>query len=425
MRKDRARKLLALLLLIVSPLRAAANGFGLASQDAFATGRGEAFAATADNPSAIFYNPAGITQLEGQNFRAGIYGIYLNQSFVPPTNAPNHKTTYYNQDQYAGVPQFFYAYSPKDLPVSFGLGIYAPFGGNTTWSQNTGFRAVALNGSLTYVTINPVFAVQVSPDLSFAAGAMVNYGDITMEQGLLPYQYPFTNYFRFTGHGWSAGYNIGVLWRPYEKLRVGLNFRSSATVRMEGRTEFEQEPLPGLYPGTNRSAYADFKFPLTAVAGISYRPTPRWNLEFDANYTDWSSFGTVNIHQKNPPFPMQPITPVTLDWQESWMLEAGVTRYIGKYWHASAGYVFNQNSVPDAYYSPLVSDMDRHFFSVGLGMKARHIELDLAYQFGYGPTRTVTGSQPSSTPGLNAGQNADGKYEFFSSALMVTAGVHF
>ena len=58
-----------------------AGGFRLPDQDAFATARGEAFVATADNPSAIFYNPAGITQLEGGNVRGGLYGIYLDPTY--------------------------------------------------------------------------------------------------------------------------------------------------------------------------------------------------------------------------------------------------------------------------------------------------------------------------------------------------------
>ena len=45
-----------------------AGGFRLPDQDAFATARAEAFVATADNPSAIYYNPAGISQLEGNIF---------------------------------------------------------------------------------------------------------------------------------------------------------------------------------------------------------------------------------------------------------------------------------------------------------------------------------------------------------------------
>src|SRR6516225_12111353 len=70
-------------------------GFDLPDQDAFVIGRGMAFVATADNPSAIYYNPAGITQLEGNNLRAGIYGIDLNQTFVPTNGAPNAGNTYH------------------------------------------------------------------------------------------------------------------------------------------------------------------------------------------------------------------------------------------------------------------------------------------------------------------------------------------
>jgi long-chain fatty acid transport protein len=53
-------------------------GTRLASQDADAVARGEAFAATADNPSAVFYNPAGITQLDGVQVRMGTYAIALD-----------------------------------------------------------------------------------------------------------------------------------------------------------------------------------------------------------------------------------------------------------------------------------------------------------------------------------------------------------
>src|SRR5215831_5374988 len=55
--------------------------FGLGSrvpnQDPEAIGRANAFAATADNPSALYYNPAGITQLDGQNVQIGCL-LYMN-----------------------------------------------------------------------------------------------------------------------------------------------------------------------------------------------------------------------------------------------------------------------------------------------------------------------------------------------------------
>ena len=90
-------------------------------------------------------------------------------------------------------------------------------------------------------------------------------------------------------------------------------------------------------------------------------PRPKWNLEFDANYTDWSSFGNTTVYQQEPaPFGVLQNIPVTLDWQASWMYEFGATRYFDNGWHVSAGYVFNENSVPDAYYTPLAADLNRY-----------------------------------------------------------------
>ena len=66
---------LAALAVGLMPLAALGNGLRLPSQDAFAAARGEAFVATADNPSAIYYNPAGLAQLTGTQLRSGIYGL--------------------------------------------------------------------------------------------------------------------------------------------------------------------------------------------------------------------------------------------------------------------------------------------------------------------------------------------------------------
>jgi long-chain fatty acid transport protein len=423
MNRRNASRLLPIILWGVSVLNVSANGFRLASQDGFASARGEAFVATADNASAIYYNPAGITQLDGNNVRGGIYGIYLNQTFKPTNGAPNAGNTYHNSDDLAAVPQVFYVYTPKGSPASLGFGLYAPYGGKTDWPQDTGFRAVAVQGSLEYLRINPVLALKLAPNLSIGAGVMVDYGKIYLQQGLLANAQPFANFFQFQGDGWTAGYNLGALWQPCETVSIGGTFRSATTINMKGNTEFQQQPI---LPETQIAANAKFKFPITAVVGLSYRPTPKWNLEFDADYTDWGSFGIVTIsQQQTPPFPVEQNIPVTLDWQPSWMYEFGVTRYFDDGWHVSGGYVYNRASVPDAFYSPLAADMDRHFFAIGAGRNGKRFDFDVTYQFGYGPPHTVTGSTPPSQPGLNAGQTADGTYKFLSQAVLMTVGMHF
>ena len=118
---------------------------------------------------------------------------------------------------------------------------------------------------------------------------------------------------------------------------------------------------------------------------------------------------------------------VNLDWQASWMYEFGVTRYFENGWHVSGGYVFNQNSVPDTYYSPLVSDLNRNFFSLGTGFNGKRFNFDIAYQLGFAFKRDVTGSKPpvNAISGSNGGHPADGTYSFSSSAIIATVGINF
>ena len=395
-----------------------ATGFDLPDQDAFAVSRGMAFVATADNPSAIYYNPAGITQMSGQNVRGGIYGLHLGATYRSPAGG-----SYENTNPWHAIPQFFYTYMPEKLPVAFGLGIFSPFGLSMNWPQDTGFRTVATKGSLTYFTVNPVVAWQVLPKLSVAAGLTANYAETDLRQGLVWPTQP-TDEFRFKGSAWDLGYNLGVLWKPWEKISLGATFRSTTTMDLKGRTEFFNTtaygPVPA-FPTQRVDATTRFPFPLKVISGISYRPTPNWNLEFNADFTGWSRLRTVEIQQAQAFPPLLPqAVPLTLNWESSWYYEFGVTRNLANGWQVSAGYIYNENSVPDAHYTPLVADLDRHFLSIGTGHKGEHLTIDLAYQFGYGPTRPVVGSAPS-----GVGQTADGKYEFLSHALMLSLGWHF
>jgi long-chain fatty acid transport protein len=403
-----------------------ATGFRLPDQDAFATARGEAFSATADNASAVYYNPAGLTQLDGHNLRGGVYGLYYNPQYTSPTTGRHFDGEF---DAFA-IPQLFYSYTFDNIPLALGVGLYSPYGLSARWSQETGFRTIATQGSVNCYTFNPTIAYQVLPNISVGAGLKVNYARTDLQQGLVWPTQP-NDLFRFQGDGWAASYDLGVLWAVHQKVSIGATFRSQTTVNVSGHTEYYNKVAfpPGVppqfqvpaFPQQKVAANADFNFPLDAVFAVSYRPTTNWNFEFDANYTDWSTLGTININQAQG-FPglIPQNVPLVLNWQASWYYEFGATRYLGKGWSVSAGYIFNENSVPDANYNPLVADLDRHFFSLGTGYKGEHFSFDAAYQFGYGPTRTVTGSAPSVT-----GQTADGNYKFLSHAVFLTVGWHF
>src|SRR6188472_416504 len=102
------------------PNEAHALGFRIPNQDAEATGRGNAFTATADNPSAIYYNPAGITQLEGTRALLGAYAISLEAKVdLDAPGGNNHFASTNDELQFA--PQLYLTYKPKSSRVAIGL----------------------------------------------------------------------------------------------------------------------------------------------------------------------------------------------------------------------------------------------------------------------------------------------------------------
>ena len=410
-------------LICFASVAAFANGMRLGSHDGFATARGEAFVATADNASAVYYNPAGISQLEGDQVRSGIYGIYYDPTFEPPSTAPNAGQTYHLKNNTAAAPQLFLTHQFDGTPVTFGFGSYAPYGGALEWPNDTGFYAVGTKSEVTYLRLSPVISVKVLPGLSIAGGAMVDYARLVLRQGLRATAQPLPNKFQFTGDGFAVGYNFGLLWQPIQEISVGFTYRSPTYFTLTGETEIERAPV---IPLADRDAEAKFVFPMTFAGGIAWKPTPQWNIEVDADYTDWSSLGRVTIrHYEIPLPPLQENYPFNLFWRPSWIYSAGITRYLEDGWHLSMGYSFNQSSVPDAYYTPLIADVDRHFITAGVGRQGRKYDFDVAYQFGYGSDHKVVGSTPSSSTGFFIPQTADGTYDFVSHAVLMTVGIRF
>ena len=452
-------------LLLLAPAMAFGLGSQIPDQDAAATARGDAFAATADNPSAIFYNPAGLTQMpDGLSSRSGLYGIWANESY-DPLHGQNgaHSSTAHEGLQ--TVPNFFLAYHPKGEAYTFGLGVYSPFGLKTEWPDDASFRKVGLYGSEEFIAINPTIAVQITRTLSFGAGLSVNYIDAELRQGLTSME---GDSFTFKGSALSLGGNAGLLWKPTDRQAIGLTYRSPVTADLSGHTHeglngtergeaeagnaqiaageqrleagiayIKSLPIPasvkqaqiaqataqyeaglaeagvpasGSFPTSFPTLGADgtLRFPQSAVLAYSFRPTPDWNVETDINWTDWDSLNTVTLNRTD-----HSTVKVPFNWTHSLIYELGVTHLVGPY-KLSAGYMYSENSVPSASFGPIVPDSTRNLLAFGVGRTFGKLTVDLAYQLGLGGTRTIVNDSL-----------AEGRYSFLSNAVSISVGYHY
>ena len=387
------KHLVALALVVSLPASSPALGIRLFDHDAFATARGDAFVATADNPSAIYYNPAGISQLTGANLRGGVNLLSVSAGFEDRTGR-----NYSTKDDLAPVPGLFFTYGTTNFPITFGLGYYVPYGLSLEWPDNVPFRNTVTSGMLEYNTVNPVFSWQVHKTLSIAAGPTLNYAKTDLRRGIAA---PGDE-FKFKGDDYVLGVSAGLLWQPAVQHSFGVSYRSPTTLNLEGKSRV----LP--YPVPVQQASVELPMPQVIIAGYSFRPTPRWNLEVDVDWTDWSDLNTVVLKQSTGDIKLP------FNWKSSLAYEAGATRYFDNGLHLSGGYVYLQNSVPTQSFNPLVPDQNLHVFSTGLGGSVKKFSWDVSYQFTYGPGREVAGSV--------YGPTVSGDYTFIVHALALSLG---
>ena len=463
MRIRRALPLFGFLLVAV-PLMMFGYGSRVATQDAEATARGNAFSATADDPSAIYYNPAGLMQLDGWNAELGAYGISIDENYKPLHGTDAHDSTAH--EPFQTVPSLFLSYHPAKEPYSFGFGVYSPFGLSTEWPDNSSFRTAGLYGSLEFISFTPTMAVQLTRTLSIGVGVSANYENAQLRQGLLTGQ-PGDS-FTFKGDGMSVGADFGVMWKPTEKQSIGFSYHSPVSGGLSGHTQeklngaergqaeaannaiaagkktlagdiafINSLPYPesvkqgliakanatfaaeleanGLTPSSSfatgyptLAAKTRLQFPQYAVLGYSFRPTPDWNLEADIDWTDWDSLNTLVLKRSDGSQ-----VAVPFNWTKSFLYELGATYNLRGY-KLSAGYIYSENSVPSASFNPVIPDSARNIFSVGVGHAWGKVSVNLAYELSLGVTRTIDNDSV-----------ADGRYSFLSNAVSISLGYHF
>lgn len=373
-------------------------GFRIPNQDAEAIARGNAFVATADNPSAIYYNPAGILQLEGHQVRFGGHVLTVDSNYTSPSGQKVDTETGPQP-----VPQVYYVNAPKDERYAWGVGIYAPFGLALEWPDTAPFLTVGQEGELLYATVNPVLAFKLSDKFDLAVGPTINRGDLTIRQSvpLVP-----GGLFQFDGSDTQLGFTLGMMYRPIEKWSVGLSYFSATEMDFDGSTTLL---------GASESAQLGMNFPDFIKAGIAYQPNERWNIEVGLDWTDWDSMNTVLINQST-----SPTIPFPLNWESSFLVHAGASRYFDNGFWLAGGYFYSENSTSAANFNPLVPDTNLHVGSLGVGSRVGRWQWAVSGQLITGPSRTIAGSAPS----LFA-QSADGEYQWFNFGLNFAIQANF
>jgi long-chain fatty acid transport protein len=179
---------LSLLLLTILSLSASlfAGGFALSGVGSRATSMGGAFRGLADDATAMYWNPAGLANLEENQIDLGGTFIMPSGTWDPTgtalTGVPGFSAKAFEAEKsLRSFPNLFVTMA-KHPRLKYGLGVFVPYGLGTTWdlyklpSNKTylpGFPEKEFKSSISVIDIHPSVSYQLLPSLSAGLGLSV------------------------------------------------------------------------------------------------------------------------------------------------------------------------------------------------------------------------------------------------------------
>jgi long-chain fatty acid transport protein len=441
----RALRLLRNGALVALPTTAIASGYHFGTQSVSSQGLANSNPAEAADATVIFYNPAGLTLLEGDQVSAALVTVdpHIESDGVQSTNAMGATIYGPGSDGPTSavlVPQVYWAHEFNDR-LHGGVGVFVPFGDRTEYDAGWIGRYNGIELDLKTITLNPQAAYEVNDHLSIGVGFSAQYMDAKFRKGadfgtLASTSLPafaqglaaqhvvltqtqlqqvamasmsnpaYDSQLSYEGDDWGFGFNVGVLWQVDATLRFGLAYRSSISHKLEGDAKWSR-------PATfQNSVFANVPA-VGAVVNAAWNKAVQEGLD-EQGFTDGNGIVKVdtpdslalNVFKQLGPFA------ITADWTHTWHDKFDELRLdfetalpdavIDQSWHATdrysaglaykfdalplklrGGLAFDESPVPDA--SKRIAnlpDNDRTWYSVGASWAfAGGLTVDAAYTY--------------------------------------------
>jgi long-chain fatty acid transport protein len=434
-------RLIPALLSIAFAGAASASGFQLYGEQG-ASGIGNAgagSAASAENASTVYYNPAGMTQLPQYAISAGGTGVYTKFEFTnngSDVAGFNNAGTGGNAGGWGFVPNGYGSMAlTKDIYI--GIGIGAPFGLATAYStpwigspQSTSFDIKTYN-------INPSIAWRAAEWVSLGAGLNVQKVEATYKRIASAAVNPangrpvgITNCaapppsaavaavwtacntpIKMGLDDWAWGWNVGALFTLAPQTKIGLAYRSQVKYNTSGNVN-GNGPSPAFNSAVSSNVSADIDMPDTFVISLSQGIGENWELLGDISWTGWSSIPQVDIIRTSPTtrYPAGSTAQVLeTKFDDAWRFAVGANYKVNEAWKLRFGLAYDQTPVPSAEYRlTSLPDNNRTWFSTGVQWKPeKNMALDFGVAYLYLKDADINNDQRLQGRGLVKGSYDD------------------
>ena len=374
MQKSAAALVLTGAALAVSTAYAA--GFQLTEQSSLGLGRAYAGAGiVGDDLSAVHYNPAGMTLLEGTRVQAGFTWIALNAD-IDGVNGQSENGCLKGQ----AIPTGYVTHQVNDN-LWLGFAMSVPYGMGTEYDKNWWGQHRGTNAKIYTFDMNPNIAWKVNDLISVGAGVSVQYAKADLGMGVMQGIHG-----EIDADSWDWGFNLGLMISPTDTLRFGLAYRSAIEHNAEG--DFNLSVNSPMQFGLTLPSSATVKTPDTVMLTGTWEATPDLRLSGLIRWANWSNFDTLTI--KNDTSGLTGLLGslgsigVTLPgsvtqmlgalgqydiqnkWQDTWLFSVGADYRINDAFTVRGGIAYETSPIDDqTTRMAVIPDTDRLWLSLG------------------------------------------------------------
>lgn len=391
------KRITTIILILIIAGKITAGGFQINEHGARAMGMAGAFTAIANDPTALFYNPAGLVYVHGTQFYGGATLIKPISSFRGPAPAVDEwkmKDLLFNPINVYVTHQF-----SKDFAV--GLGLNNPYGLGTEWDSDWIGKYMAIKTEIRTFFFYASAAYKISDQLSIGAGPIYAFGDVTINRknSLSPFDADAT--INLTGDASAIGFTAGLLFKPADEFSLGLSYRSEVKFDFTGKADVTapSQLLPIIPQGNVK---APLTTPQNITFGLAYMPNEDLTLSADYQYIGWSSYDKLEVtfedvkDASGNPY----VSSSTRDYDNAFILRLGAEYKLSNPLTLRGGVLYDSNPVKDERLDPTLPDANRLGLNIGIGYQiTENISVDLAYLFLRFSERKIDNSMESYSNG--------------------------
>ncbi len=429
-----------------------AQGAGFAIIEVNGSGQGNAYAGAAawtNNASTIFFNPAGLTDLDGEELVLAAHYIDPSSDFenddsrlAPLIGGGPIIGDDDDGGQGAFVPNLYWA-KPLDDKTTFGVGVNAPFGLAIEYDDDWIGRYHAILSDLATVNVNPSIGYKVNDRLSIGGGLNVMLAKVDLTSAVdmgalclaLPGGAAVCGPAGVTGGTFNTdgdaeldgdnfdspglGFNLGLMFQVSDQTRVGVSYRSEIDLEVEGDADFSLPDAVDAASGVTAAVIggsglfvdtgleAEVTLPASFSVSVAHQ-VDKITWLADATWTGWESFDELRIEYDND---LQPDSVTTEDWDDSMRYSFGFEYEYSDDLLLRAGIALDETPVPSAERrTPRLPGDDRTWWSFGLTkMGDKNFSFDAAFTYIEVDDAEIDNEFESSVPTLAATLN--GEYE--------------